>query len=104
MVDDIAVVCRFIAEKHISTSSMDGIWHWSGTEAMSKYSMVCQMAELFGLSHTHITPNCDPPSGTPRPHNTALECSLLESMMHDGGACARTPFNEGIQKCLHPFL
>ena len=51
LVDDIATVCRFIAEKRITDSSFKGIWHWSGTEVMTKYAMVCQMAEIFGLSH-----------------------------------------------------
>ena len=105
LVDDIATVCRFIAEKRITDSSFKGIWHWSGTEVMTKYAMVCQMAEIFGLSHSHLIPNPDAPSaGTPRPRNTALSCSDLESMMEDGGASMRTPFKEGIKQCLQPFV
>ena len=104
LVDDIAAVCRFIAEKQIGGFSMKGIWHWSGTEAMSRYSMVCQMAEIFGLIHNHVTPNPNPPSrGAPRPHNPALSCSELESMMEDGGASMHTPFKQGIKQCLQPF-
>lgn len=103
LVDDIATVCQFIAEKSIDHFSMTGIWHWSGKEAMSKYLMVCQMAEIFGLPHSHLTPNPSPPSGTPRPHNTALSCSELESMMEDGGASMRTPFKQGIKQCLQPY-
>ena len=104
LVDDIATVCRFIADKRISDFSLTGIWHWSGVEAMTKYSMVCQMAEIFGLSHSHLTPNTEAPTGTPRPHNTSLDCSLLEAMMQDGGASMRTPFKEGIKHCLQPFV
>lgn len=104
LVDDVAAVCKFIADKRIGDISMTGIWHWSGTEAMSKYSMVCQMADIFGLPHSHLTANSDPPSGTPRPHNTALQCFELESMMEDGGTSMRTPFKEGIKQCLQPFV
>ena len=104
LVDDIAAVCRFIAEKRIENFSVRGIWHWSGTESMTKYSMVCEMADMFGLPHSHLVPNPDPPSGTPRPHNTALSCSELESMMEDGGASMRTPFKEGIKQCLQPYV
>jgi len=103
LVDDIATVCQFIAEKSIDHFSMTGIWHWSGKEAMSKYLMVCQMAEIFGLPHSHLTPNPNPPSGTPRPHNTALSCSELESMMEDGGASMCTSFKQGIKQCLQPY-
>ena len=102
--EDIASVCRFIADKRIRDFSVTGIWHWSGVEAMTKYSMVCQMAEIFGLPHSHLTPNTEPPTGTPRPHNTALDCSLLEAMMQDGGASMHTSFKEGIKRCLQPFV
>lgn len=104
LVDDVAAVCSFIADKCINDFSMTGIWHWSSTEAMTKYSMVCQMAEMFGLPHSHLTPNPNPPAGTPRPHNTALECSSLESMMPDGGASLRTPFKQAVKQCLQPFV
>ena len=104
LVDDVGAVCRFIAEKRIKDSSFKGIWHWSGTEVMTKYSMICQMAEIFGLPHGHLTPNPDPPGGTPRPHNTAFSCSELESMMEDGGASMRTPYKEAIKQCLQPFV
>ena len=104
LVDDVAAVCSFIADKCINDFSMTGIWHWSSTEAMTKYSMVYQMAEMFGLPHSHLTPNPNPPAGTPRPHNTALECSSLESMMPDGGASLHTPFKQAVKQCLQPFV
>lgn len=104
LVDDVAAVCKFIAEKHITDRTMTGIWHWSSTEAMSKYSMACHMAEIFDLPHSHLTANPNPPTGTPRPHNTALECSRLETMMQDGGASMRTPFKQAIKRCLQPFV
>ncbi|XP_068718927.1 methionine adenosyltransferase 2 subunit beta-like [Montipora capricornis] len=104
LVDDVAKVCRFIAEKRLGDKSMTGTWHWSGRESMTKYSMVLQMAEMFGLSHSHLFPNPNPPTGTPRPHNTALSCSELESLMDDGGASMRTPFQQGIKQSLQPFI
>lgn len=104
LVDDVAAVCKFIAEKHVSDHTMTGIWHWSGIEAMSKYSMACQMAESFNLPISHLTPNPNPPTGTPRPHNTALECSKLEAMMQDSGTSMRTPFKQGMTRCLQPFV
>ena len=104
LVDDVGAVCRFIAEKRIADKSMTGTWHWSGTESMTKYSMVCQMADMFDLPYGHVISNPNPPTGTPRPHNTALSCTELESMMKDGGASMRTPFKQGIKQSLQSFI
>lgn len=80
---------------------MTGTWHWSGAESMTKYSMVCQMDDMFDLQHIS---NPNPPTGTPRPHNTALSCTELESMMKDGGAIMRTSFKQGIKQSLQSFI
>lgn len=104
LVDDVGAVCRFIAEKRIADKSMTGTWHWSGSESMTKYSMVYQMADMFDLPHGHLISNPNPPTGTPRPHNTALSCTELESMMKDGGASMRTPFKQGIKQSLQSFI
>lgn len=105
LVDDIAAVCRCIADKRADGNdfTITGLWHWSSTESMTKYNMAVQMAEVFGLPHDHLSPSKAPPSGATRPHNAALECSELESMLPDGGATMRASFKEAIKACLEPF-
>lgn len=105
LVDDVAKVCHFIAEKKLKEPSLCGILHWSGQEQMTKYRMICTMAQLFGLPMDHIKPNQNPPTGpTVRPYNIALDSERLEDMMSDRKSSCRTSFEEGIQKYLKKHL
>ena len=106
LVEDVAAVCRHIADKRVDGNdfTVTGTWHWSSAESMTKYTMAVQMAEVFGLPHDHLSPNKMPPSGAPRPHNAALECSELQSMLPNGGVGMRTSFEEVIKTCLKPYI
>ncbi|XP_072040153.1 methionine adenosyltransferase 2 subunit beta-like [Amphiura filiformis] len=98
---DLAVVCRQLAEKHLQDPTIKGLFHWSSTERMTKYSMVTVIADIFGLSHDHLIANKEPPTGTPRPYNCQLDTSALEAF---GIIGQRTPYRDGIKECLEPYM
>lgn len=77
-----------------------GIYHFSGSEALTKYEMVCAMGEALGLDHSHISPNPKPPPGAPRPQNSQLDIQRLEHEV----SLVQTPFRENIGSILEPFL
>ncbi|KAM4748482.1 methionine adenosyltransferase 2 subunit beta isoform 2-T2 [Rhinophrynus dorsalis] len=100
-VKDVASVCLQLTEKKLRDPSLNGIFHWSGNEQMTKYEMACAMADAFNLPSSHLRPITDEPVGaTPRPWNPKLDCSRLEEL----GIGQRTPFRVGIRESLWPFL
>ncbi|XP_078267775.1 methionine adenosyltransferase 2 subunit beta isoform X3 [Rhinoraja longicauda] len=100
-VADVALVCRQLSERWLQDSSVSGVFHWSGTEQMTKYQMACTMADVFRLPNAHLRPATEPPAqGTARPRDCCLDCSRLERM----GLGQRTAFRAGVRRCLWPFL
>ncbi|XP_044136788.1 methionine adenosyltransferase 2 subunit beta isoform X1 [Bufo gargarizans] len=100
-VKDVASVCLQLSERKLQDPSINGIFHWSGNEQMTKYEMACAMADVFNLPARHLRPITDEPVGaTPRPWNPQLDCSRLEAL----GVGQRTPFRVGIRESLWPFL
>ncbi|EDV25057.1 uncharacterized protein TRIADDRAFT_25365 [Trichoplax adhaerens] len=100
LVDDIAIVIRQICEKALSENDFRGIWHWSGSEALTKYQMTKIMAEVFNLDFSHIKPASEPPTGAKRSNNSQLDCSDLMKLNFG----RHTPFRVGIQECLRNFV
>ncbi|XP_064637262.1 methionine adenosyltransferase 2 subunit beta-like isoform X2 [Lineus longissimus] len=98
-VDDLAVVIRQFAEQKMKVSSLNGIFHYSGTEQKTKYEMALAMAEIFNITTEHIIADKESVSGAKRPYDTRLDSSRLELL----GIGQRTPFKEAIKKCLEPF-
>lgn len=80
-------------------SSLNGIFHYSGTEQKTKYEMALAMAEIFNITTEHIIADKESVSGAKRPYDTRLDSSRLELL----GIGQRTPFKEAIKKCLEPF-
>ncbi|XP_051024374.1 methionine adenosyltransferase 2 subunit beta isoform X3 [Acomys russatus] len=100
-VNDVASVCRQLAEKRMLDPSIKGTFHWSGNEQMTKYEMACAIADAFNLPSSHLRPITDSPViGAQRPKNAQLDCSKLETL----GIGQRTPFRIGIKESLWPFL
>nr|CAD7568677.1 unnamed protein product [Timema californicum] len=79
-VDDIAVICYSLARKRLQRENISGIYQWCGKETLTKYEMVLQMAGVFNLPHSHITPASDPPalSSAVRPYDTRLDTTRVE--------------------------
>ena len=94
-IQDVAQVCEGICSRQAA-----GVWHCSGGERLTKYSMACIMAEVFGLPSTHLLAVTEPSGGTPRPYDSQLDCSSTQSVV----PTAQTPFRAGIRQVLEPFL
>jgi len=77
-----------------------GIYHFSGSEALTKFEMLNRMGKNLNLSTEHITANSEPPSGAPRPQNSQLDISRLKNKT----VLQQTPFSENIERILKPFL
>ena len=67
---------------------------------MTKYKMAVTMAEVFGLSTSHIKPDTTDSGGTTRPYDAHLDSTKLEKL----GICHRRPFESAIKECLKRFL
>ena len=98
-VTDCATVCVGLAEKQVKSGDAHGIWHWSGKECYTKYTMAMLMAELFGLKTDHLVPVQEPTGGAPRPFDSHLDPSQTEEAI----ATKHTPFREGIKEVLARF-
>ena len=82
-------------------AGVSGIYQWNGAEQLTKYAMAQQIAAVFGLSADHVTPARDPPSGaTKRPMDSRLDVSRLAEL----GIAAHTPFAQGMEECLRPWV
>ena len=78
---------------------MAGIFHFSNDEMRTKYDMAVIMGKSLGLSTAHLV--ADPTAGgANRPQDARLDCSRV----HELGIVKQTPFEEGIQRVLKPFV
>ncbi|XP_021473231.1 methionine adenosyltransferase 2 subunit beta isoform X3 [Oncorhynchus mykiss] len=102
-VNDVARVCRQMAERRLQDPSIRGIFHYSGKEQMTKYEMACVIADAFNLSSSHLIPMTEQPAGAgaQRPQNARLECSRLELL---GLGVEPIPFKTAVRDSLWPFL
>ncbi|XP_059153128.1 methionine adenosyltransferase 2 subunit beta-like [Physella acuta] len=96
---DVAEAIKVLVESKAKNSELSGIFHWSGTQMMTKYDMALAMAELYGIPTNHIVADTKPASGTPRPFDCHLDCSRMEAL----GISKRTPFKVGIKEALEKF-
>ncbi|XP_062392760.1 methionine adenosyltransferase 2 subunit beta isoform X1 [Sardina pilchardus] len=101
--NDVARVCRLMAERRQQEPSLQGIFHYSGKEQMTKYEITCAIADAFNLPSSHLIPLTEQPAGAgaQRPQNAQLECSRLELL---GLSVEPTPFKMAIRDVLWPFL
>ncbi|KAJ8028646.1 Methionine adenosyltransferase 2 subunit beta [Holothuria leucospilota] len=100
-IQDVSSVLRQMADKLYKGEKFHGLFHWSSSEQHTKYSMTVCIAKVLGLSHKHILPQETPDQVTPRPHNVQLDVSDTLAL---GIKVTETPFDEGIQECLKPFI
>ena len=98
-VADVAQVCEQLAEKHLTAPGAGGIWHFSGTEVHTKYSMASVMADCFGLDKAHLVPTQDT-GGVTRPFDCHLDSSCTMASFN----VSVTPFSEGIKQVLQTLL
>ena len=99
-VANVAEVCVHFAERQMcGGEGARGIWHFSGPELHTKYSMAVVMANAFGLSKAHLVPTKDS-GGATRPYDCHLECSALVKDLN----IEFIPFSVGIKLALEPFI
>jgi S-adenosylmethionine synthetase len=99
-VDDVAFVIRQIIEYRLKNPGFCGTYHWSADEPYTKYEMAKVMAPIVGASVDTILADDRPPSGAPRPKDSHLDCSHLESL----NIGSRSSFRRNIEAILKPFL
>lgn len=95
-VEDVAQTLRGWADRLLTDSTCQGIYHMSGSEALTRYEMACTMANALGLDPSHLSPDPAAPVGAPRPYNCQLDLSRLKQKT----TLVQTPFREGITQAL----
>lgn len=98
--DDVAFVCRQMAEYSHQHPTWGGIYHWSNEESFTKFAITKIMAELFSLPSGHLVGNKEPSAGARRPVNCQLDISDLKTL----GFGKTTPFRVGIKQELQQFI
>ncbi|GFN78048.1 methionine adenosyltransferase 2 subunit beta [Plakobranchus ocellatus] len=97
---DLGQAIKILVDSREKDPSLQGEFHWSGDEMLTKYDMAVIMAELFNLPSAHIVADTRPAQGAPRPFDCHLDCGRMEAL----GAVKRTPFREGIKSCLDKYF
>jgi len=97
---DIAVICSKLLELKMEGKPIQGIYHWGGKDSLTKYGMVCCIAEVFDLSMKHILPDQNPSPGAPRPYNAQLATARIDDL----GIGQHTSFREAIKSALAPWV
>lgn len=77
---DVAIVLRKMIEAELDGLALHGIYHWSGSEPMTKYDMARTMASALPASSVTLAPDTRPPTGAPRPVDSHLDISRLEKL------------------------
>ena len=98
--DDVAAVLRQMVEHRLAHPGFGGIFHWSGSEPMTKYDMALVFARQLGFDSERLIADATPPNGAPRPKDCHLDCSDLERL----GIGQRTPFAAALPALLAPHL
>ena len=99
-VDDVAGAVRRLADRIQQGESLPDRLHFSGSEAFTKYEMARIIADACGLNSDHLNPDPDPPVGAPRPHNSRLDNTLIESLIHP----PRRIFSQAIGDIIKPHI
>jgi len=86
---DVAEVVNKLAKRRFKHCGLTGTWHFTGNEATTKYKIVVTIAELLGVSHSHIIPiknndsneNSNNNNGiATRPYDSHLDNTALKLM------------------------
>jgi dTDP-4-dehydrorhamnose reductase len=99
LTSDLAVLLRQMAARHLRENDLDGIYHWSGAEPMTKYDMALAMGPQLRFDVARLVADAHPPAGAPRPKNCHLDSERLERL----GLGQRTPFAVAIAPILAQY-
>ncbi|TDL22786.1 NAD(P)-binding protein [Rickenella mellea] len=90
-------IASFLAQLSHSKTPPLPILHFSAPEPFTKYEICLVFAKLLRLSHSHIIPDADAPTGdaaTTRPRNTQLDTRETEALMEGLGGLGCCLFEE----------
>lgn len=93
---DIAQAIDKMIAQHIEHSTVQGIYHFSAIETMTKYQMLLTLGEMLQLSTTHLTPESTPTDNAKRPRDCTLSCTRLAAL----GICSEINFATGVRQAL----
>ncbi|KIO36797.1 dTDP-4-dehydrorhamnose reductase family protein [Shewanella sp. cp20] len=77
---DIASALVKLVARQQRLGDVAGIYHFSGSERMTKYQMLNKMAESLGLSCRHVSPLSSPNDSAQRPEDCSLSMARLNSL------------------------
>ncbi len=97
---DVAAVLRQLVTRKLTHPDLRGLFHWSGSEPMTKYDMALAFAPLLNFDAERLIPDATPPLGAPRPKDCHLDTAELESL----GIGQRTAFRSALAAILTPHL
>ena len=102
-VGDIAGICVQLCEKRLAEGvwAGAGVWHWNGSDRLTKYEMARVMANMFDLPSSHLVPLREPSLDAPRPFDCHLDRSATEIAL---SVTEQTPFKGGIYDVLLPHM
>eukprot|EP00008_Paramoeba_atlantica_P009817 CAMPEP_0201476088 /NCGR_PEP_ID=MMETSP0151_2-20130828/1380_1 /ASSEMBLY_ACC=CAM_ASM_000257 /TAXON_ID=200890 /ORGANISM="Paramoeba atlantica, Strain 621/1 / CCAP 1560/9" /LENGTH=311 /DNA_ID=CAMNT_0047856369 /DNA_START=62 /DNA_END=997 /DNA_ORIENTATION=- len=89
-VDDVARVCRSLAERRARHCSLSGTWHYTASGKMTKYDMALEVAKYLQLPTENIKGKSF--EDETRPKDATLDGSALNLM----GMGKFTPFSDGV--------
>ncbi len=93
---DIAQAIDKMIAQHIVASIVQGIYHFSAAETMTKYQMLLTLGEILQLSTAHLTPESTPTDNAKRPRDCSLSCARLAAL----GICSEINFATGVRQAL----
>lgn len=93
---DVAAVIRQLILRYLDEPSLNGVFHWSGDDPHTKYTLGLLMARILGVDAALIHPDSGPSSGAPRPQNAQLDTSRLAAL----GIAAKTPLEPALREIL----
>ncbi len=93
---DVASVIRQMTLRRLSGHPLDGVFHASGNEPHTKYTLGLLMARILGVAPEAVRPDDAPTSGAPRPHDAHLDTSRLDAL----GITARTALEPALREIL----
>lgn len=93
---DIAQAIDKMIAQHMEHSTMQGIYHFSAAETMTKYQMLLTLGEILQLSTAHLTPESTPTDNAKRPRDCTLSCARLAAL----GISSEINFATGVRQAL----
>lgn len=93
---DIAQAIDKMIAQHIAAPIVQGIYHFSAIETMTKYQMLLTLGEILQLSTAHLTPESTPTDNARRPRDCTLSCTRLAAL----GICSEINFATGVRQAL----